>query len=644
MPSGWTIQDSIDAYQIDRWGNPFFTINPHGHLAVDLNQKTPGDHGRNSVDLLEIIDEVKKSGVKMPLVIRFHDILRHQVKALNLEFREKIEEFSYQGEYFGVYPIKVNQMREVVEEIVEAGREFKFGLEAGSKSELLAILSQKTHPEALHILNGHKDHDSIRLAMMATKMGKNMFIVVEKLSELELILGLSKDLSVKPLIGIRGKLSVQGSGKWASSCGNLSKFGLSIPEILSATKLLADANMLDQLQLFHFHIGSQVSDIQCIKDCLSEAARIYAKLYQMGAPIKYFDVGGGLGVNYEGDFQQSSLSINYNQKEYISDVVYIVKQVCDVEKVPHPNLVSESGRAITAHHSCIVTNVFDRVNAPHNNPSFRRDESDHLLLKNMFDIYEETTKRQLREAYYDAKNCLEDAISAFKLGVLSLEQRGKIEKLFNLIIQKIARLNRVKDRPLQETPEINQSITQQYLCNFSVFQSVPDAWGIGQVLPVAPLGQHKQEPDQICFIGDITCDSDGKINQFVTSDGVQSTFKLHTPPAETDEYYIGIFLTGAYQDIMGDMHNLFGRLNEIHVYSDTKDPRGYYIEEYVRGNNCREILKTLQYSPVEMARSIKTQIDQQIKDGHIRSREGVELIDYYENQLASYTYLSKTNL
>ena len=632
----WTIADAEATYHIADWGEGYFAVNDRGNLCVRPNKT---EHGP-SIEIKQIVDEMKLQGIPLPGVIRFHDILRSQVIKINQTFRQMIEEAQFQGSYYGVYPIKVNQMREVVEEILDVGGPYNYGLEAGSKPELLAVLAMNNNQRALTILNGYKDDDYLRLACAGIHMGRQVIVVVEKYSELLDTIRIAQEQDVRPLIGFRAKLSTQGSGRWRESGGEKAKFGLTIPEIMNGVEHLKSINMLDCLKLFHFHIGSQIPDIKTIKDALTEAAHIYAGLRKLGAPIEYFDVGGGAGVDYEGTHTRRDSSRNYDLKDYVADVVYIIKQVCDLEKVPHPNLVSETGRAVVAQHSCIILNIFGSV-VPQLSINFEVTSQDHFLLQQMKDLMDSLLEPNFQEVYNDAVSKKEEAINAFKLGYLSLTDRAKIETLYLNICQKVKSLADAYfegEQVPEEIASLQQKLAPQYLANFSVFQSLPDSWAIDQVMPVAPITGLDKAPTVWCSLADITCDSDGKIDQFVTKGGILSTLPLHELK-KGEEYLIGVFLTGAYQDIMGDMHNLFGRVNEVHVFCDDEDPTDFYIEEVIRGHRSRDVLATLQYSPEVMAQSVKKCIDRQVQQGKIRPREGVRLADFYEKCLSDYTYL-----
>jgi len=632
----WTKEDADEAYHISRWGDGYFDINQEGHLCVLPNRDPNGPR----IDIAEVIEEMKLQNIPMPMVIRFHDILRSQVKLLNETFREVIKEADYPGKYTGVYPIKVNQMREVVEEIVDAGTPYDFGLEAGSKPELLSVLAFNDNLNALTVLNGYKDEEYLRLALLGNKLGRKVIVVIEKFSELYKILKLSREMNVAPMIGLRAKMSVKGSGKWAESGGDKAKFGLTIAEMNHAIQILKEENQLSCLKLFHFHIGSQVTDIRTIKEVIREGGRIYAELLKLGANIEYFDVGGGLGVDYDGSQSTNESSINYNLKDYVCDIVYILKEICAEEKVPAPNIVTESGRAITARHSCVITNVIDKIETSFTEFPTDVGIDEHRLVSKMREMYESLNLKNAQETFNDAEDTKKEALSAFRLGILDLEERAKIETLFWKITKKIAGYLPEMEFIPENLYDITKSIAPQYLCNFSIFQSAPDMWAIGQLLPILPITRLNEKPTTEGTLVDITCDSDGKINKFIGIEETRNLLPLHDLKPNED-YFIGLFLTGAYQDVMGDLHNLFGRLNEVHVFCDDEDPTDFYIEEVIKGSSSDTVLRAMQYNPEGMAYTMKKNIDKEIQAGKISPREGVRLIDFYEECLQSYTYLKK---
>ncbi|MGS2719162.1 biosynthetic arginine decarboxylase [Paraglaciecola aestuariivivens] len=631
----WTIEDSENLYRVKRWGAGYFEIGQNGNLHV-----TPDPANTEMrIDFNAVIEEIKQEGIQFPLVVRFHDILRSQVAMLNQTFRDTVKEADYQANYMGVYPIKVNQMREVVEEIVDAGAPFNYGLEAGSKAELLAVMAMNTNTDSLTILNGYKDQEFMRLALLSRKLGRKTLVVIEKFSELILLVKIAKELDIKPLVGVRSKMTVKGRGKWESSGGDRAKFGLTISEIINAARYLEEHGMADSLKLLHFHIGSQLTDIRAVKESIAEGAMIYSELYRMGFKLEYVDVGGGLGIDYDGSQSTNDSSRNYSMQEYVSDIVYGMKQVCDLESVPHPILVSESGRAITAHHSCVVTQVVGEIKAHGKGVATDREEDEHVLVSDMrelCDIIDE--HNNIQEIFNDASQFKEQALNAFKLRVISLEELAKIETMYWQLMEKVQL--RLKDASFipEEMQELDFALSSQYLCNFSVFQSAADTWAIDQVLPVIPLTRMDEKPSINCSLVDITCDSDGKLDQFVNEHGLSDIIPMHQlKPGE--DYYLGLFLTGAYQDVMGDMHNLFGRLNEVHIFSYDDDPQDFYIEEVVNGSSVEDVLSIMQYHPSSMALSVKKTIDNHVAQGQMKPREGVKWTDFYEDCLKGYTYL-----
>ncbi|MCW8093230.1 biosynthetic arginine decarboxylase [Alteromonas sp. ASW11-130] len=633
--STWNIEQAEKMYGVSQWGGGYFQIGENGNIKV-LPDPT---NSSVRIDFKAVIDEICEEGVQFPVVVRFHDILRSQVAALNTSFRDIIKEAEYQGEYQGVYPVKVNQMREVVEEIVEAGQPFNYGLEAGSKAELLTVLAMNTNEGSLTILNGYKDEEFMRLALLGRKLGRRMVVVVEKYSELLLLVKTSKELGIEPIIGVRAKMTVKGRGKWESSGGERAKFGLTITEIINTARYLEEQGMSHCLKLLHFHIGSQLTDIRAVKEAMTEGARIYAELHKMGFHLDYVDVGGGLGIDYDGTKSTNESSRNYNMQEYVADVVYGMKEVCDMEGVPHPNLVSESGRAITAHHSCVVTQIVGEIRSDSAQMVTDEVEGEHIFVKNIRELAESFDQQtNMQEVFNDASQWKEQALDAFKLRVLTLEELGKIETLYWQIMAKLHAYYATQEYVPEELQELAYSLSSQYLCNFSVFQSAADTWAIDQLLPVVPLTRMNEKPTVNCSLVDITCDSDGKIDQFTIGREITDIMPMHKLKKD-EEYYIGLFLTGAYQDVMGDMHNLFGRLNEVHIFSYDDDPQDFYIEEVVKGSSVEDVLNIMQYNPRAMASDVKRMIDKQISSGKINPREGVKWTDFYESCLSGYTYL-----
>ena len=633
--SEWSIEEAEKLYGVSRWGGGYFEIGENGNVQVT---PVPADKSIR-IDFQALIDEIRDEGVQFPVVVRFHDVLRSQVASLNTSFRETIVEAGYQGEYQGVYPIKVNQMREVVEEIVDAGEPFNYGLEAGSKAELITALALNNNENSLTILNGYKDDEFMRLALLGRKLGRKMVVVVEKYTELLLLVKIAKELKIDPIIGVRAKMTVKGRGKWEGSGGERAKFGLTIAETIKTARYLEENGMSHCLKLLHFHIGSQLTDIRAVKEAISEGGRIYADLYKMGFELDYVDVGGGLGIDYDGSASTNDSSRNYNMQEYVADVVYGMKEVCDLEGVPHPTLVSESGRAITAHHSCVVTEIVGEIRSNSAEIDTAAASQEHVFVKNIRELEDDFEQQSsMQEVYNDASQYKEQALDAFKLRVLSLEELAKIETIYWRIMVRLKQWCATQDYVPEELQELDHSLASQYLCNFSVFQSAADTWAIDQLLPVVPLTRMNEKPDVNCTLVDITCDSDGKIDQFAVGREITDVLPMHKLNAG-ENYHVGLFLTGAYQDVMGDMHNLFGRLNEVHIYSHDDDPQDFYIEEVVKGSSVQDVLNIMQYNPRAMAYDVKKLIDKQISAGNIMPREGVRWTDFYEDCLSGYTYL-----
>jgi arginine decarboxylase len=636
----WDVQAARSLYNIDRWGARYFDINDAGHVVAWPQLETGA-----AVDLTDVIEEAKGRGLKFPLLIRFQDILRHRVESINQAFRNSITEFNYQGKYRGVFPIKVNQLREVVEEILDAGKPYQFGLEVGSKPELFAGLALQDQTDSLIICNGYKDTTFIRIALTGIKLGKKVIMVVEKLEELRQILNVSKQVGVEPMIGIRTRLLSKGMGKWADSGGENAKFGLSTAELLAATEMLRAENLNQCFKLLHFHIGSQIPDILTIKKAVQEAARFYAKLFKMGFPIEFLDVGGGLGVDYDGSRSAFDSSTNYTLQEYTNDVVYYVADVCTAEKVPHPNIISESGRAIVAHHSVLIVEVFGAIGKtrPDQQFQFQYGDNEHPLVRELLDIRKNLCKLNKLEAYHDALERREDAHNMFTLGMMELPEKAKIEHLYWEISHDVVQSFRGQAYVPEEIRQLEDSLGDQYLCNFSVFQSLLDHWALGQLFPIMPINRLNERPTREATLVDITCDSDGQINKFIDLRDVRDTLPLHplnNNGSGLEPYYLGFFLMGAYQDIMGDLHNLFGRVNEVHVFLDPDEPAGYYVEEIIEGNTIVQALGAVQYDENELKRQMKGQIDAAIKSDRLKPSEAMRLLDDYERGLKEYTYLT----
>ena len=635
----WDIQAARNLYSIQQWGAKYFDINEAGRVVA-----RPLQAAGASVEINDVIEEAKARGLKFPVLIRFQDILRHRVESVNLAFRSSIKEFNYQGEYCGVFPIKVNQLREVVEEILDAGKPFNFGLEVGSKPELFAGLAQQTQQGGMIICNGYKDAEFIKMALVGIKLGKKVIMVVEKLEELKQIITISRQIGVEPLIGIRARLQSKGAGKWAESGGENAKFGLSTVEMLAATELLKSENLTHCFKLLHFHIGSQVPDILTVKKAVQEASRFYGKLFKMGFNIELLDVGGGLGVDYDGSRSAFDSSTNYTLQEYTNDIVYYVGDVCNAEKVPHPNIVSESGRAIVAHHSVLIVEVFGSIEKNRQNLALSFGENEHGLVKELLDIKRNIAKLNKLEAFHDALERRDDAHQMFALGMMELPDKAKIENLYWEISEEVVASFRGQAYIPEEIRKLEDSLADQYLCNFSVFQSLLDHWALGQLFPIMPVNRLNERPSREATLVDITCDSDGQINKFIDLRDVRDTLPLHklniNGNGQPEPYYLGFFLMGAYQDIMGDLHNLFGRVNEVHVFLDPDEPAGYYVEEVIEGTTIIQALTSVQYDETELKRQMKAQIDEAIKSDKMKPSEAMRLLDDYERGLKEYTYLN----
>ncbi len=638
MPD-WNVERALSHYNVPGWGAGFFSINEKGHLCVHPHgPPEPGASGP-TIDIMDVVEDIRERKLGFPCIVRFQDVLRARVKTLNETFRAAIRDLGYQGEYFGVYPIKVNQMREVVEEVLDAGAPYHFGLEAGSKGELLVVLALNSDLQALTVCNGYKDEEYLRLALLGRKLGRKVVVVIEKLGELPRLLQLAEEMGVSPLIGLRSKLSTKGTGKWESSGGDFAKFGLTAPELIQAVKILEEKGQKQSVCLFHFHVGSQITDIRTVKDAVNEGARIYAKLFKMGLDIRYLDVGGGLGIDYSGLRTTHVSSTNYTLEEFAADVVENVAQVCAGEGVPQPNLVSESGRAVTAHHACVLMNVFGRIRIGDELHELHPSGPESEIVRQMREIVESLTPKSAREVYHDALAKKEEVLSRFQLGLVGLEDRAKVEELFWQLCRALIEINRRRKRVPEDTRELGDRLADQYLANFSLFQSAPDHWAFDQLFPVVPLHRLEEAPARDSTIVDITCDSDGKLDRFIDSEQIAETLALH-PLRSGEPYYLGLFLTGAYQDIMGDMHNLFGRVNEVHVYADDDDPEDYYLETVIPGDTVEKVLTRVQYEPSDLGKRVKSALEQRVRDGSLKPKEGVSLTEYYDAVMRGYTYLA----
>ena len=627
----WRIEDSSEMYNINGWGVNYFSINDAGHVTVSPKE------GCASVDLKDLIDELSLRDVSTPMLIRFPDILDNQIEIISQCFKSAAKEYGYEAQNHIIYPIKVNQIRPVVEEIVSHGKKYNIGLEAGSKPELHAIIAINTDPDALIVCNGYKDEDYIELALLAQKMGKRVFIVVEKLNELKLILSISKRLKIKPNIGIRIKLASSGAGKWESSGGDVSKFGLSSSELLEACDYLQKNKLEDCFKFIHFHIGSQITKIRRIKNALREASQFYAELCKLGFPIDFVDIGGGLGVDYDGTRSSNSeSSVNYTVQEYVNDSVSTFVDVSVKNGLKHPNIITESGRSLTAHHSILVFEVLETATLPEwddEKDTIKAD--DHELAQEMYKIYEKLNQTGMLESWHDAQQIREESLDRFSLNLLDLKTRALIERLFWSIAREVFNMaSEVKHIPY-ELKQLPKMLADKYFCNFSLFQSLPDSWAIDQIFPIMPLHRLDEKPTKHGTIQDITCDSDGKIDNFISTKNVSYYLPLHKLKS-TEPYYIGVFLVGAYQEILGDLHNLFGDTNAVHVSVSEK---GYHIDQIIDGETVAEVLDYVQYNPKKLVRTVETWVTSSVKQGKITAQEGKEFLSNYRSGLYGYTYL-----
>ncbi len=628
----WRIEDSEELYNINGWGNGYFSINDKGHVQVTPRKKESG-----SVDLNELMRELYLRDVSSPVLLRFPEILDNRIEKISNSFKLASKEYEYQGQNYIVYPIKVNQMRQVVEEIVTYGKRFHIGLEAGSKPELHAVLAINTDNNSLIVCNGYKDESYIELALLATKMGKQVFLVVEKLNELHLTIAIAKRLKVKPNIGIRVKLASSGSGKWEESGGDGSKFGLNSSELLEALNVLEEQKMSECFRLIHFHIGSQITKIRRIKTALREAAQFYVQLHSMGFAIEFVDIGGGLGVDYDGTRSSfTENSINYSIQEYVNDSVFAFVDAANKNEIPHPNIITESGRALTAHHSVLIFEVLETATLPSWEDDKEIQEDDHELVKELYKIWDTLTPARMLESWHDAQQIREESLDMFSLGMLDLKTRAHVEELYFSIAREIhITSNRAKHAP-EELRQLSSLLPDKYFCNFSLFQSLPDSWAIDQVFPIIPIHRLAEKPDRTATLQDITCDSDGKIANFTSQDGYHSTFLPVHSLKKNEPYYIGVFLVGAYQEILGDLHNLFGDTNVVHI---TTNENGYNIEQIIDGETVAEVLDYAQYNAKKLVRTVETWVMSSVKQGRISVEEGKEFLSNYRSGLYGYTYL-----
>ncbi|VVB90181.1 Diaminopimelate decarboxylase [uncultured archaeon] len=625
----WKIEDAIDLYGIERWGSGYFSYNKNGNLIIRPTKKDA-----QTIDLKNVIEQLSTKKIKYPVLFRFPQILEGQIKELNGAFSNSISEYKYNNTYQGAFPMKVNQRREVIEEIIKAGKKFNLGLEVGTKAELLAAMSFELGSEALLICNGFKDDEYLQLALNAFKLKNKVIIVIDEYSETTRLLELSRKLGVKPLIGIRVKLYSKGSGKWAESGGESSKFGLTTTEMLDCVKTVSEYEMLDQLQMLHFHIGSQITEIRRIQKAVKEAARVYAKIKNMHVNIKYFNIGGGLGIDYDGSKTSSDASANYTMQEYANNVVYSLKDVCEEEDVPHPIILSESGRAISAYHSLLVINIKGDKNGNHKKPIELRGDEPHII-KELYDGLKEINIKNYIEYYHDALQHREELLSLFNLGEVELEDKSKGEILFMQICEKAAGFARETENKSDDFDDLNKLLSKKYIGNFSTFQSIPDFWAIKQLFPVVPVGRATEKPNEYGTIVDITCDSDGEIDKFVDLKDVKEILELHE--LNNGSYYLAILLLGAYQDTIGDYHNLFGAANEAHIIVD--DSGEWHIKQIVKGDKNCDVLAYVKYNSESLFTMFESEIAQAVRDNKLSKTDAEEILNNYKDAMNQYTYL-----
>lgn len=626
----WTVDDSKELYNMVGWGTSYFGINDKGDVYV-----TPCKDN-TQIDIRDVMDELALRDITPPVLLRFPDILDNRIEKTSSCFEKAAKAYDYQGESFVIYPIKVNQMQPVVEEIISHGRKFNLGLEAGSKPELHAVIAVQCQSDSLIICNGYKDQSYIELALLAQKMGKRIFIVVEKLNEIDIISKAAKKLGVRPNLGVRIKLASSGSGKWEESGGDASKFGLTSSELLAALEKLEKLNMKDCLKLIHFHIGSQITKIRRIQTALREASQFYIQLHKMGYDVEFVDCGGGLGVDYDGTRSSNSeSSVNYSIQEYVNDCLYTFVEAANANGIHHPNLITESGRSLSAHHSVLVIDVLETASLPEMNEEFEPENDAHKLVKDLYEIWDNLNPRSMMEDWHDAEQIREEALDLFSHGMVDLQTRAEIERMYWSVCREINSMAKTLKHQPEELKKLDKLLADKYFCNFSLFQSLPDSWAIDQLFPIVPLQRLNERPTRSATIQDITCDSDGKIANFVTNRNISHILPVHTV-RKNEPYYLGVFLVGAYQEILGDMHNLFGDTNAVHI--SVKDGK-YSIDQIFDGETVEEVLSYVQYKPKELVRQLERWVTKSVKQGKISLEEGKEFLSNYRSGLYGYTYL-----
>ena len=628
----WHIEDSAELYNIHGWGVSYFDINDKGHVVV-----TPKKDGVE-VDLREVMDELALRDIQAPVLLRFPDILDNRIERMSQCFQKASEEYGFKGECYSVYPIKVNQMQPVVNEMVSHGRKFNLGLEAGSKPELHAVIASCTDYDSLIICNGYKDDSFIELALLAQKMGKRIYIVAEKLNELEIIYRIAKRLNVRPNIGVRIKLASSGSGKWEESGGDASKFGLTSSELLEALEYLETHDLKDCLKLIHFHIGSQVTNIRHVKTAIREASQFYVQLRLLGFNVEFVDAGGGLGVDYDGTRSASNCSsVNYSIQEYVNDIMYQIMEAADKNNLPHPNIITESGRSLSAHHSVLIMEVLETASLAEMPEEWVVDENDHELVKELYEIWDNLTQRSALESWHDAQQIRDEVLQLFSHGMIDLKTRAQIEKLFWSVTREINDMVSSMKRVPEELHKISKLLADKYYCNFSLFQSLPDMWSIDQIFPIMPIQRLTEKPDRKATLQDMTCDSDGKVVSYIAENQIVNSMPIHSLK-KGEKYYLGVFLVGAYQEILGGLHNLFGDVNAVHI---TVDNKGYEIEQTIDGETVQDVLRWVEYDTKKMVRTLETWVTKAVKTKKITLEEGKEFLNNYRNGLYGYTYLER---
>lgn len=627
----WRIEDSEELYNIGGWGVNYFGINKKGHVYA-----TPLKDG-TQIDLKEIVDELRQRDLATPMLLRFPDILDNRIEKTAQCFDKAAKEYQYEGEHFIIYPIKVNQMRPVVEEIISHGKRYNLGLEAGSKPELHAVLATNMDSDSLVICNGHKDRNFIQLALLAQKMGKRVFIVVEKPEELDTIFTTARELGMRPDIGIRIRLAASGAGKWEESGGDASKFGLNSSQLLQALEFLREHNMTDCLKLIHFHIGSQITKIRRIQAALTEAAQFYVQLHRLNFDVKFVDCGGGLGVDYDGTRSSNSeSSVNYSIQEYVNDCVYTFVDAANKNGIPHPDIITEGGRSLTAHHSVLIVDAFEATSQPSMPESWEAQPTDHQLVRDLSDIWDNLSARSMLEDWHDAEQIREESLELFNHGLIDLKTRAQIESVYWSITKEVNALAHGLKHTPDELRRLDKLLADKYFCNFSLFQSLPDSWGIDQLFPIMPIQRLNEKPDRNAILQDITCDSDGRIDTYVCRDRQTNYLPVHSLKAG-EPYYIGVFLVGAYQEILGNMHNLFGDTNAVHI--SVENDGTYSIDKIIDGETVADVLDYVQYDPKRLVRRLETWVARAVSHGKISEDEGKEFINNYRSGLYGYTYL-----